>query len=72
MMLAPLFISLSVASVALLLKVSTQEEIVKVAAGGVAILCLFLSLYFAPLWIKAILLMIPLFGGRLNLTGITD
>lgn len=71
-MLAPLFISLSVASAALLLKVRTQEEIVRVAAGGVAILCLFLSLYFAPLWIKALLLTIPLLGGRLNFTGIAE
>ncbi|MEA5420589.1 hypothetical protein VB712_15255 [Spirulina sp. CCNP1310] len=66
MMIAPLLISLSVASLAVYLRISTQEEIVKVSAGAIAIIGLLLSLYFAPMWIKALLLTFPLFNNRFN------
>ncbi|TVQ58598.1 MAG: hypothetical protein EA366_06440 [Spirulina sp. DLM2.Bin59] len=65
-MIAPLLISLSVASLAVYLRVSSQEEIVKVTAGAIAIIGLLLSLYFAPMWIKALLLTVPLFNNRLD------
>lgn len=65
-MIAPLLISLSVASLAVYLRVSSQEEIVKVTAGAIAIIGLLLSLYFAPMWIKALLLTVPLFNHRLD------
>lgn len=65
-MIAPLLISLSVASLAVYLRISTQEEIVKVTAGAIAIIGLLLSLYFAPMWIKALVLTIPFFSSRFN------
>lgn len=37
----------------------TQEEIVKVAAVGTALLCTLLCLVFAPLVLKAVLVLIP-------------
>lgn len=65
-MIAPLLISLSVASLAVYLRVSSQEEIVKVTAGAIAIIGLLLSLYFAPMWMKALVLAFPLFNSRFN------
>lgn len=58
-MLAPLLINLAVASVAVYLTFNTQEEIVKVATAFVAIMCLFLCLFFAPLFLKVLILILP-------------
>ncbi|MCW6036239.1 hypothetical protein K4A83_08135 [Spirulina subsalsa FACHB-351] len=66
MMLAPLLISLSIASVAVCLNINTQEEIVKVTAGFIALLCLFLSLFFAPWFLKLLILALPLAMDKLN------
>ncbi|WP_017304744.1 hypothetical protein [Spirulina subsalsa] len=66
MMLAPLLISLSIASVAVCLNINTQEEIVKVTAGFIALLCLFLSLFFAPWFLKLLILGLPLAMDKLH------
>ncbi len=65
-MLAPLLISLSIASVAVCLNINTQEEIVKVTAGFIALLCLFLSLFFAPWFLKLLILGLPLAMDKLH------
>jgi hypothetical protein len=46
---------LAVALVAICLSVNTTEEIVKVAAASIAVLCLFLSLLFSPILVKLLL-----------------
>ena len=51
-----LLITLTIASVAGYLKMTLTEEIEAVSAGLVTCLCVFLSLIFAPLLLKLILL----------------
>ncbi|MDY7016449.1 MAG: hypothetical protein SVX43_23195 [Cyanobacteriota bacterium] len=58
-MLAPLLFNLAVAAVAVYLTFNTHEEIIKVAATFVAIVCLFLCLFFAPLFVKLLVLTLP-------------
>ena len=56
-----LLITLTIASVAGYLKMTLTEEIEAVSAGLVACLCVVLSLIFAPLLLKLILLATLLF-----------
>ncbi|MBD2576566.1 hypothetical protein H6G50_02545 [Oscillatoria sp. FACHB-1406] len=65
-MYAPLFVNLGVAAVALYLALNTPEEIVRVAAGFVAVLCSFLTLFFAPWPVKLLLLLLPFAIGKLR------
>lgn len=51
-----LLITLTLTAVAGYLKIQLNEEIESLSAGMVACLCLFLSLFFAPLLIKVLLL----------------
>ncbi|WP_265263986.1 hypothetical protein [Spirulina subsalsa] len=51
---------------AVCLNINTQEEIVKVTAGFIALLCLFLSLFFAPWFLKLLILALPLAMDKLN------
>lgn len=53
-MFVALLTTLSIASVAYCLVVTTREEIVRVAAACTASICLLLSLIFAPIFIQAI------------------
>ena len=55
-----LIITLTLTAIASYLKVKLHEEVESLSAGLVAILCLFLSLFFAPLLIKLLLLTILL------------
>ncbi len=55
-----LIITLTLTAIAGYLKVKLHEEVESLSAGLVAILCLFLSLFFAPLLIKLLLLTILL------------
>ncbi|MDB9312183.1 hypothetical protein PN462_03640 [Spirulina sp. CS-785/01] len=66
MMLAPLVVSLSVASVAVFLNINAKEEIIKVSAAVIAVISLFLSIFFAPLVIKLLIAAIPLVTDKLN------
>jgi hypothetical protein len=66
MMLAPLFINLTVAAVAICLTFNTKEEVVKVAAIFIAGLSLFLCLFFAPLLLKLLILVIPFLLEKLH------
>ena len=51
--------SLVISFLAVYLYVNTTEEIVKVVAAGMALLCLFLSLVFAP-WAIILILVVSL------------
>ena len=62
-----LLITLTIASVAGYLKMTLTEEIEAVFAGLVACLCLFLSLFFAPIIIKFALLAVLLFFPKATL-----
>lgn len=53
-MFVPLLATLSIASVAYFLGITAREEIVRVAAACTASICLFLSLVFAPVLVKMI------------------
>ena len=55
-----LIITLTLTAIASYLKIKLHEEVESLSAGLVAILCLFLSLFFAPLLIKLLLLTILL------------
>ena len=62
-----LLITLTVTGVAGYLKIKLTEEIESVFAGLVACLGLFLSLFFAPLLIKLLLLAVLLLFPKVNL-----
>ncbi|MEM9539195.1 MAG: hypothetical protein AAGA60_06740 [Cyanobacteria bacterium P01_E01_bin.42] len=66
-MFAPLAIGLSVAFMAICLNLSSNEEIIKVIAAIVALLCLFVSLWFAPLFIKIPLVAIVFMSEKFDL-----
>ncbi len=63
----PLSVSLIISCVAVCFSINTKEEIVKVATASVAIIGLFLSLFFAPWFVKLIILAVPLFWDKLQL-----
>lgn len=65
-MLAPLLINLVVACIAVSMTINSKEEIVRVAAAFIAVVSLFLCLFFAPWFVKLILVAIPLFWGKFN------
>jgi hypothetical protein len=65
-MLVPSLTTLVIASVAVFFSLNTSEEIVKVATAFVAGLCLFFSLFFAPVVIKLVIIAVPLLGKRLQ------
>ncbi|PPT05753.1 hypothetical protein CKA32_002557 [Geitlerinema sp. FC II] len=54
----------------MIFSLNTTEEIVKVATAGVAGLCLLLSLVFAPLPVKVLVLATPLALDRISNLGI--
>lgn len=66
MMLAPLLINLVVACVAVCLTINTKEEIVKVAAAFIAVISVFLCLFFAPWLVKLLIVAIPLLWEKLK------
>ena len=67
-MLLPLSVTLTLAGLATYIRLHDQDEIIILAATGVAIVCLFVSIAFVPLVVKLLLLTLPLinFGDFLN------
>ncbi|NJL01594.1 MAG: hypothetical protein HC838_04875 [Spirulinaceae cyanobacterium RM2_2_10] len=59
-MFAPFAICVALASFACALNFSTREEIVKVITASIALICLLLSLCFAPLLLKLLVVAVPL------------
>ncbi len=66
-MVAPFAISVAIASLALVLNLNAKEEIVKVATASVALVCVLLSLFFAPLLLKVLAVAISFLGGKSHL-----
>lgn len=64
-MLVPLFVSLAIASAAIFLSFNTREEMVKVASVFIAGLCLLFSLFFAPAFVKLLIIVIPFLSKKL-------
>ncbi|MBW4649260.1 MAG: hypothetical protein KME06_11305 [Kastovskya adunca ATA6-11-RM4] len=69
MMLLTFIVALVLASVAACLSINTSEEIVQVAAAVTAGICLFFSLIFAPIAIKLMILLSPLFSKKIQLVA---
>jgi len=65
-MFAPFAITLAIASLALVLNLSAREEIVKVTAASIALICVLLSLFFAPLVLKLLAIAVPLLEGKFH------
>ncbi len=65
-MFAPFAISLAIASLAVFLNLNAREEIVKVAAAFVALVCVLLTLFFAPIVLKLLVVAIPLLGSKVQ------
>lgn len=56
-MFIPLLISLTLAGIATLISSQVTEEVEHLGANLIVILCLLLSLGFAPLWLKGLILL---------------
>lgn len=66
-MIVPSLMSFAVASLAVCLSVNATEEMVKVAATGLAILFALLSLIFSPWFVKLFLVVaILLYGSKIS------
>ena len=66
-MIVPSLMTFAVASLAVCLSVNATEEMVKVAATGLAILFALLSLIFSPWFVKLFLVVaILLYGSKLS------
>ena len=63
-MLVSLLISLAIATLAIYVSFNARDEIVQIGAAIVAILCLFLSLIFAPTLIKLLIVVALLLSGK--------
>lgn len=57
--------TLVVSFLAVYLWVNSTEEIVKVGAAGIALICLFLSIIFAP-WAVLLMLVVPLVRSKVS------
>ena len=65
-MLVACLVALAFAVGSFFLSLNTTEEMIKVAAVGVAGLCAVLSLYFAPWIVKLVILAIPFLWERFS------
>ena len=63
-MLVSLLISLAITTLAIYVSFNARDEIVQIGAAIVAILCLFLSLIFAPTLIKLLIVVALLLSGK--------
>ncbi|MCC5899995.1 MAG: hypothetical protein JJU32_19045 [Phormidium sp. BM_Day4_Bin.17] len=68
-MLVACLVALACAIACFFLSINTREEIVKVAATGLAGLCVIVSLYFAPWIIKLVILALPFLWERCSKRG---
>jgi len=64
-MLLPLLVTSFLAWTATYLCLTSHEEVIKAATGCVAVLCLVLSVAFAPTVVQLLLVVVPLLGGKL-------
>ncbi|MGD2181514.1 hypothetical protein [Lusitaniella coriacea] len=71
-MLAPLLVNLAIAFSAIYLALYTKEEIVRIIAISIATVSVVLSVIFAPLLIKLLIIAIPLLYEKLNFSKIAE
>lgn len=62
----PLIIALITGLVAIYFYFNTKEEMLKIAAGFVAVLCMLSGLWFAPLLVKVLVVATPFVGEKLS------
>lgn len=64
-MLLSLSLTLALAVFAALCRIYARDEIVKLAATSVMVVCLFLTVVFAPTVVKLFILAVPFLGSKL-------
>ena len=62
----PLIFALLAGLVAVYCYFNTKEEMLKIAAGFIAIVCLLSGLWFAPLLVKVLVVVTPFVGEKLQ------
>ena len=61
----PLIITFIVAIIAVYFYFNTKEEMLKIAAGFIAVMCILSGLWFAPLLVKVLVVAAPFIGEKL-------
>jgi len=62
----PLVFALLVGLVAVYFYFNTQEEMLKIAAAFIAVVCVLSGLWFAPLLVKVLVVLAPFVGAKLQ------
>lgn len=62
----PLILALLAGLVAVYFYFNTKEEMLKIAAGFIAVACVLSGLWFAPLLVKLLVVLTPFVGGKLQ------
>ncbi len=62
----PLTLALIAGLVAVYLYFNTSEEMMKIAAGFIAVVCFLSGLWFAPLLVKVLIVLTPFVGQKLQ------
>lgn len=62
----PLVWALMAGLVAVYLYFNTKEEMLKIAAGFIAVVCVLSGLWFAPLLVKVLVVVTPFVGEKLQ------
>ncbi|QDZ40298.1 hypothetical protein FRE64_10230 [Euhalothece natronophila Z-M001] len=61
----PLIFTIIIALIAVYFYLNTKEEMLRIAAGFVAIMCVLSGLWFAPLAVKVLVVATPFIGEKL-------
>ncbi|MDR9404847.1 MAG: hypothetical protein RI580_15575 [Halothece sp. Uz-M2-17] len=62
----PLILALIAGLAAIYFYFNTKEEMLKIAAGFIAIVCVLSGLWFAPLLVKVLVVVTPFVGEKLS------
>jgi membrane protein YdbS with pleckstrin-like domain len=62
----PLILALLAGLVAVYFYFNTKEEMLRIAAAFVAVVCILSGLWFAPLLVKVLVVLTPLIGQKLQ------
>jgi membrane protein YdbS with pleckstrin-like domain len=62
----PLIVALLAGIAAIYFYFNTKEEMLKIAAGFVAVVCVLSGLWFAPLLVKVLVVVTPFVGEKLQ------
>lgn len=61
----PLIVTFIAALIAVYFYFNTKEEMLRIAAGFIAVMCVLSGLWFAPLIVKVVVVATPLIGEKL-------